>query len=548
MQQLTKRRIILIVLPLASILSISLFFILFVSLHHDSDTDSHTDKYSSPPQSISIQQACKATRYPDSCVSSLSNSNLSSNMEPVQAIQAAIVASQSSLKTSSHKLQALQKASAGNFNLTENVRLGLDALQYSEYRINSTAVAVPGGKIKTARALMSAGLGYQAGCLAGLGKYINASSMVNETMSVLNSSVGIASNALSMIRSYALFGNETGSWVGPKTERDGYWEGGFGSDTGAWNVEFPKGLEANVTVCKSGCDCWTVQEAVEKATDDSEHQFVISIKEGVYNETVRVGFKKKNVVFLGDGMGKTVITGWMHVGQFNVSTQNSATVGVLGDGFMASNLTIENTAGSEANQAVAFASDSDLSIIQNCEFLGHQDTLYANALRQYYKSCHIEGTVDFIFGNADSIFKDCTILVRPQQVDPDKGEQNAVAAHGRSDPAQATGFVFQDCVINGTDKYMELYSRNPKVHESYLARPWKEFSRVVYVSCVLESLINLQGWLIWKGDFALQTLYFGEFNSTGPGANPSGRVPWSSQIPADHVSPYSLQNFIQVDK
>lgn len=187
---------------------------------------------------------------------------------------------------------------------------------------------MPGGKIKNARALMSAGLGYQAGCLAGLGKYINDSMMVNETMSVLNSSIGIASNALSMIRAYGLFGNDTGSWVAPKTERDGYWEGEFGSDTGAWNVEFPKGLVANVTVCKSGaCDYSTVQEAVEKVVDDSQWRFVIWIKEGVYNETVRVGFKKKNVVFLGDGMGKTVITGSMNVGQFNVSTRNSATVG-----------------------------------------------------------------------------------------------------------------------------------------------------------------------------------------------------------------------------
>ncbi|WOH00635.1 hypothetical protein DCAR_0520006 [Daucus carota subsp. sativus] len=538
MQRLAKPRTLLVVVAMASILSVSLF-LLFFFVHH---------KNSSAKQLFTIQQACNATRFPDSCLASLSAAKLSSNPDPVQVIQAAIAASQNSLKTSVDKLRALQSASTGNFNLTENVRLGLEALTYSESRINSTAVAVPGGNIRTARVLMSAGLGYQAGCLSGLGKYINDSTMVNETMSVLNSSIGIASNALSMIRAYGLFGNDTGSWVGPKTERDGFWEGGFGSDSGSWNVEFPKGLVANVTVCKSGaCDCLTVQEAVDKVLDDSEGRFVIWIKEGVYNETVRVGFRKKNVVFLGDGMGKTVITGSMNVGQFNVSTRNSATVGVLGDGFLASNLTIENTAGAGANQAVAFASDSDLSIIENCEFLGHQDTLYANALRQYYKSCHIEGTVDFIFGNAVSIFKDCTILVRPRQLNPEKGEQNVVAAHSRTDPAQSTGFVFQDCVINGTDKYMELYYSNPKVHKSFLGRPWKEFSRAVYINCVLETLINPQGWLIWTGDFALQTLYFGEFNSTGPGANSSARVPWSSQIPADHVETYSLHNFIQVD-
>ncbi|KAL6506010.1 hypothetical protein OROHE_022729 [Orobanche hederae] len=527
---------------MASILSISLFFFLFFFLHHH-----HT---SAAKPSLRIQQACNATRFSDLCLKSLSGSSaFSSDPDPLEIIQAAIVVSQSSLETSYAKLQALLKSSLGkNSNLSDNVRLGLEALTYSKSRIDSTAAVAPRGEFRTARAWMSAGLGYQAGCLSGLGKYVNDSTMVSETMSVLNYSIAIASNALSVIRAYGLFGNETGLWVGPKTERDGFWEGGFGADSGPWNVEFPEGMVADVTVCKGGaCDCSTIQEAVDKAADDSERRFVIWIKKGVYNETVRVGFEKKNVVFLGDGMGKTVITGSMNVGQPNVSTRNSATVGVLGDGFMARNLTIENTAGAGANQAVAFASDSDLSIIENCEFLGHQDTLYANALRQYYKSCHIEGTVDFIFGNAASIFKDCIILVRPRQVDPEKGEQNVVAAHSRTDPAQATGFVFQDCVINGTQKYMELYYGNPKVHRTFLGRPWKEFSRAVYIDCVLESLVDPQGWLIWIGDFALQTLYFGEFNSTGPGANSSARVSWSSQIPVDHVSAYSLQNFILVD-
>lgn len=219
--------------------------------------------------------------------------------------------------------------------------------------------------------------------------------------------------------------------------------------------------------------------------------------------------------------------------------------GVLGDGFMASGLTFQNTAGPDAHQAVAFRSTGDLTVIENCEFLGNQDTLYAHALRQYYKSCRIVGNVDFIFGNSASVFQDSQILVKPRQIKPEKGENNAITAHGRTDSAQSTGFVFQNCVINGTQDYMALYQSKPQAHKNYLGRPWKEFSRTVFIACTLEALVTPQGWMPWSGDFALKTLYYGEFQNTGPGSSTSSRVPWSSQIPQDHVQAYSVENFIQ---
>ncbi|KAE9584229.1 putative pectinesterase [Lupinus albus] len=102
-------------------------------------------------------------------------------------------------------------------------------------------------------------------------------------------------------------------------------------------------------------------------------------------------------------MGKTVITGSANAGQLGVSTYTSATVAIVGDGFMAKDLTFQNTAPS--HQAVAFKSDSDLSIIENCEFLGNQDTLLPQSLRQFYKSCYIQGNIDYIFGNSASVSK-----------------------------------------------------------------------------------------------------------------------------------------------
>ncbi|XP_010245821.1 PREDICTED: probable pectinesterase/pectinesterase inhibitor 51 [Nelumbo nucifera] len=547
-----------------TLLSLLLFFSISSAIthhhsHHNSSVHPHfkrTRRPSSPSLKASlstippeIQQACKATRNPDTCATTIAqSSNLTQNPKPIDIIQSAISVSLQNVITARSMVKTILASSAGNPNRTIAAKNCLEVLGYSAYRISWTSKVLPHGRVKDARAWMSAALLYHSACWSGL-KYVNDTSKVNETMAFMDSLVGLTSNALSMIVSYDLFGNDMASWRPPMTERSGFWEDGSvgGTDLG-FKGGFPSGLTPDVTVCKEeGMGCYqTVQSAVDATPDYAGmRRFVIRIKEGVYQETVRVPLEKKNVVFLGDGMGKTVITGSLNVGQPGISTFNTATVGVIGDGFMARDITFENTAGPDAHQAVAFRSDSDLSILENCEFLGNQDTLYAHSVRQFYKSCRIEGNVDFIFGNSAAVFQDCLIRVRPRQVKPEQGETNTVTAHGRTDPAQSTGFVFQNCVINATDEYMALYNANPKVHRNFLGRPWKEYSRTVFVDCYMETLINPEGWMPWGGDFALGTLYYGEFQNAGPGANVSSRVPWSSQIPAEHVFAYSVQNFIQ---
>lgn len=110
------------------------------------------------------------------------------------------------------------------------------------------------------------------------------------------------------------------------TERDGFWEPSGTPGLGAL-PKIAENLKADAVVCKGG-DCYkTVQAAVNAAPDNAEGRFVIYIKEGVYEEKVRVPYRKKNVVFLGDGMGRTVITGSANVAQPGITTYSSATVG-----------------------------------------------------------------------------------------------------------------------------------------------------------------------------------------------------------------------------
>ncbi|KAB1223329.1 putative pectinesterase/pectinesterase inhibitor 51 [Morella rubra] len=538
-------------------ISLLLFSLSFASRHPHSPTPPPLAKPSpsdSPSVPSKIHQACTATRFQGQCETSLLQSNhVPPNPTPVELIQSAIWVSSQKLHTAQSMVKSILDSSSRSQNRTTAAKNCLEVLHNSDYRISlTTNDALLRGRIKDARAWMSAALLYQYDCWSAL-KYANDTQMVNETMSFMDSLIGLTSNALSMVRSYGIFGNDTGSWAPPKTERDGFWEGGeSGGDPGSdFRGGFPSKLTADATVCKTeGDGCFkTVQGAVNAAPDNArERRFVIHIKEGLYEETVRIPLEKKNVIFLGDGMGKTVITGSLNVGQPGISTYNTATVGVVGDGFMASGLTIQNTAGPGAHQAVAFHSSSDLSVIENCEFLGNQDTLYAQSLRQFYKSCRIQGNVDFIFGNSASIFQDCLILVRPRQVKPEKGENNAITAQGRTDPAQSTGFVFQNCLINGSEEYMALYYSKPQVHKNFLGRPWKEYSRTVFIHCYLEALVTPKGWMPWSGNFALKTLYYGEFQNSGPGSSLSQRVTWSSQVNPEHIYTYSVVNFIQGDE
>lgn len=82
---------------------------------------------------------------------------------------------------------------------------------------------------------------------------------------------------------------------------------------------------ANIVVAQDGSgNVKTIQEAVAAASRAGGSRYVIYIKAGTYNENIEV--KLKNIMFVGDGIGKTIITGSKSVGG-GATTFKSATVG-----------------------------------------------------------------------------------------------------------------------------------------------------------------------------------------------------------------------------
>ena len=86
--------------------------------------------------------------------------------------------------------------------------------------------------------------------------------------------------------------------------------------------------------------------------------------------------------------------------------------------------------------------------------------------------------------------------------------------------------------------------------ETYLGRPWKNYSRTIYIETFIDSLINPAGWIAWKGDFALSTLYYVEYNNTGPGSNTTNRVSWPTYHVinnATEAANFTVANFLLGD-
>merc|ERR1712137_1484728 len=277
-------------------------------------------------------------------------------------------------------------------------------------------------------------------------------------------------------------------------------------------------LNPNVTVAKDGSGNFsTINDAIRNIPLKHDGRYVIYIKEGIYNEAVNLTSAYANITVYGDGPKKTIVTGNKNV-KDGTKTSHTATFVASGDGFMAIDMGFHNTAGPEKHQAVALRVQADRSIFLNCRMEGYQDTLYAQTHRQYYRSCVIAGTVDFIFGDAAAIFQNCVLVVRR----PLDNQQNIVTAQGRTSPRETTGFVLHHCRFTADSKLVPDKDKIP----SYLGRPWKEYSRTVIMESDIGDFIHKDGYMPWNGDFALKTLFYAEYNNKGPGADTSARVQW----------------------
>ncbi|XP_030543216.2 probable pectinesterase/pectinesterase inhibitor 41 [Rhodamnia argentea] len=397
--------------------------------------------------------------------------------------------------------------------------MNVEFLLKSSKAVDDKAGELPAHEVDDVRTLLSAVLTNQATCSDGLqwaaaGSRINGGLLVrlSEDTKLHSASLALFSKGWSSRKGEAAMGYSESTL---KPLRLSQVSLNMSSLTRAFYASLSKGyvlaagrnkvvsIRDVVVVNKDGSGNFTsINAAVAVApnnVDGSYGYFLIYITAGVYHEYVYVNSNKKNLMMVGAGINRTVITGDRndHDGW---SIFSSPTFIVEAPHFIAMDMTFRNTAGPKKEQAVAVRNSADQSTFYRCSFEGYQDTLFTDKLRQLYKECDIYGTVDFIFGDANAVFENCNIYPRS----PNKGQYNTITAQGRADPGVDSGMYFRYCTIRAAD---DLASSNYSV-ETYLGRPWKVFSRTVYMHTFMDSLIHPAGWHNWDGDFALSTLYY----------------------------------------
>jgi pectinesterase len=270
----------------------------------------------------------------------------------------------------------------------------------------------------------------------------------------------------------------------------------------------------------------TVQAAFNAVPDRSEKRTVIFIKNGRYKEKLILDSLKTNVSLIGEDVASVILTYDDHSGKKygsdTLNTWTSFSTKIAADGFEAENVTFENSAG-RVGQAVAIMITSDKVQFRNCRFIGNQDTFFANSIgRLYLRNCYIEGTTDFTFGAAITVFDHCTLH--------SKKKSHVTAAS--TPEGNKFGFVFLHCTLTA-DSGLKGIS---------LGRPWRPYARVVYIQCEMGAHIDSAGWNNWKNPANEKTAYYAEYKSTGPGSDIHARVPWSKQLTDGEAAIYTLEN------
>ena len=284
-------------------------------------------------------------------------------------------------------------------------------------------------------------------------------------------------------------------------------------------------IPIRLTVAQDGSGEYrTVQEAVMAVRDFMQVPATIFIKNGTYKEKLLIPAQKTNLTLLGESREGVVITYSDYSGDADKhSTYTSATVRVEANDFTAENITFENAAG-RVGQAVALHVAGDRATFRHCRLLGNQDTLFlaVENSRQYYQDCYIEGTTDFIFGSSTAVFESCTI----------HSKTNSYITAASTWPRQAFGLVFLNCKLTAA----------PEATKVYLGRPWRPNAHTVFLNTEMGAHIRPEGWDNWGKASNEATVYYAEFGSTGPGANPAGRVKWARQLTAKEAKQYTLKN------
>ncbi|KAF7813966.1 Pectinesterase 3 [Senna tora] len=553
----TRKRLIILIISSVILVALIIGAVAGTVIHNRNNSSSSSSSGDSAPHTeltpaASLKAVCDATRYPDSCrtsiASHLSYSNTTTDPESLFKLSLLVAIDEVSKLATTYRSELRANAKDPREQRAIDVcGIVLDDAVDSLNESISSLEAAGGGKktilspaeISDLKTWLSATISNQETCLDAVEELnsTNSKAILRDLRIAMRNSTEFTSNSLAIVtkiigvlanfnlpihRRLLGSGSHIPDWVGLAERR-------------LLQLETNK-TTPDVVVAKDGTGQYkTISEAVAAVKKKSESRFVIYVKEGVYVENVELDKNTWNVMMIGDGKSKTIISGSRNYID-GTPTFETATFAVKGRGFIAKDIGFKNTAGASKHQAVALRSASDRSVFYKCSFDGYQDTLYAHSNRQFYRECDITGTIDFIFGYAASIFQNC--YIKPRQ--PLPNQFNTITAQGKSEPNLNSGIIIQNSVISALDDLTA---------PTYLGRPWKNYSTTVFMHSDIAGFLSPLGWTEWYPNVEPpSSIFYAEYQNTGAGSSVAQRVKWAGYKPSlseDEAGRFTVQSFIQ---
>ncbi|KAI8360849.1 pectin lyase fold/virulence factor [Choanephora cucurbitarum] len=300
-------------------------------------------------------------------------------------------------------------------------------------------------------------------------------------------------------------------------------------------------LAATIDVCSS-CQYKTISAALASIPSGST-SYTINISPGTYNE--RLNINRSNVVLTKKGSGNVVV---QYAIAHDTQDRNSvatekAVVSVTGSNVRFYDITIANTYKQTTNIATVAVNIQGQQVgFYRCSIYGFQDTLLINSnATSYFKSCYIEGSVDFIYGYGTGYFQSCTIA---------SNAVGFITAHNRVSSSAAGGLYFNSCTTKATvpsgpiaktaNPSLSYTSSTNTANTNYLGRPWSQYARVVFIYSTIDAHIKQAGWSEWSPtDPRTSHVLFGEFGNKGARASLTGRA-FVTKLSQSQANGYSV--------
>ncbi|KAJ9681739.1 hypothetical protein PVL29_017899 [Vitis rotundifolia] len=224
-------------------------------------------------------------------------------------------------------------------------------------------------------------------------------------------------------------------------------------------------------------DYGTIQDAIDQGVPSFSNQWtLIKLAPG----TILISGNKSNIILEGGGKDNTILawkTSGLQLREAPLMLRNAYN-------FIAKGITFKNTLNHEelahfqdndddsAFRAVTAMVHGEHISFYECGFVSVQDTLWDKEGHHLFKSCYIEGCVDFIFGDGTSVYEDCKL---------NSTGSGYITAQKRESPQAESGFVFKSAELDG-------------VGPTYLGRAYGPYSRVLFYQSKFANIVRPEGW------------------------------------------------------